>query len=104
LSYLRQFPVDLLKVDQSFVRGMGGNGGDGALGRAIIRLAHTVGIRAVAEGVESAEQLRELQLLGCDLAQGFHISRALTADEFVRFLDARRVVSVPAAPVLTRPG
>ncbi|WP_208028231.1 PAS domain S-box protein [Rhabdothermincola sediminis] len=75
LSYLRRFPVDLLKVDRSFVHGLGRDPGDSAIVTAIITLAHTLGLEAVAEGVETAQQLAELRQLGCDKAQGFHIAR-----------------------------
>ncbi|WP_334141201.1 PAS domain S-box protein [Rhabdothermincola sp.] len=75
LSYLRRFPVDLLKVDRSFVHGLGRDPGDSAIVTAIITLAHTLGLQAVAEGVETADQLAELRQLGCDRAQGFHIAR-----------------------------
>ena len=75
LSYLQLFPVDLLKIDQSFVAGLGTNKGDTAIVTAVLSLAHALGIRAVAEGVETAAQLAELRRLGCDLAQGFHLAR-----------------------------
>jgi diguanylate cyclase (GGDEF)-like protein/PAS domain S-box-containing protein len=75
LSYLHRFPVDLLKVDRSFVARLGGDPGDAAIVTAIITLAHTLGLEAVAEGVETAEQLEELRRLGCDRAQGYHLAR-----------------------------
>ena len=81
LSYLRSFPVDLLKVDQSFVAGLGAEGGDEAIVSAIIKLAHTLGLEAVAEGVETAAQLARLRALGCNLAQGFYLAKPMPADE-----------------------
>jgi diguanylate cyclase (GGDEF)-like protein/PAS domain S-box-containing protein len=75
MSYLRRFPVDQLKVDRSFVDGLGSDPGDSAIVTAIVTLAHTLGLEAVAEGVESADQLAELRALGCDRAQGFHFAR-----------------------------
>ena len=75
LSYLSRFPVDLLKVDRSFVRGLGIDPGDGAIVRAVIDLAHNLGLRAVGEGVERPEHLEALRALGCDLAQGFFLGR-----------------------------
>jgi predicted signal transduction protein with EAL and GGDEF domain len=80
LSYLRSFPVDLLKVDQSFVSGIGAEGGDEAIVAAIIRLAHTLGLEAVAEGVETPAQLARLRALGCNLAQGFYLAKPMPAD------------------------
>ena len=81
LSYLRSFPVDLLKVDQSFVDGLGAEGGDEAIVAAIIRLAHTLGLEAVAEGVETPAQLARLRALGCNLAQGFYLARPMPASD-----------------------
>jgi diguanylate cyclase (GGDEF)-like protein/PAS domain S-box-containing protein len=80
LSYLRSFPVDLLKVDQSFVSGIGVAGDDEAIVAAIIRLAHTLGLEAVAEGVETPAQLARLRALGCNLAQGFYLAKPMPAD------------------------
>jgi EAL domain-containing protein (putative c-di-GMP-specific phosphodiesterase class I) len=80
LSYLRRFPVDVLKVDRSFVDGLGGDSGDSAIVNAVVTLAHTLGLHAVAEGVETAEQLIELRKLGCDTAQGFYFARPATGD------------------------
>jgi diguanylate cyclase (GGDEF)-like protein len=70
LSYLRRFPVDVLKVDRSFVDGLGTDPSDSAIVTAIITLAHTLGLRAVAEGVETDTQLAELRNLSCDMARG----------------------------------
>ena len=75
LSYLRRFPVDVLKVDQSFVDGLGHDTGDSAIVTAVVTLAHTLGLHAVAEGVETTEQLSELRRLDCDTAQGFYFAR-----------------------------
>jgi len=78
LSYLRRFPVDLLKVDRAFVDGLGRNPEDSAIVAAVVNLAQTLGLRAMAEGVETADQLAELRTLGCDMAQGFFMARPLT--------------------------
>jgi predicted signal transduction protein with EAL and GGDEF domain len=75
LSYLRRFPVDVLKVDQSFVDGLGHDTGDSAIVTAVVTLAHTLGLHAVAEGVETTDQLSELRRLDCDTAQGFYFAR-----------------------------
>lgn len=86
LSYLRTFPVDVLKVDRSFVAGLGTEGGDEAIVAAVIHLAHTLGLDAVAEGVETAAQLERLRALGCDLAQGFHLARPAPAEDVTSVL------------------
>ncbi|HVN50051.1 MAG TPA: EAL domain-containing protein, partial [Acidimicrobiales bacterium] len=75
LSYLRRFPVDLLKVDRSFIDFLDEDGDDSAIVTAIITLAHTLGLVAVAEGVETASQLSALRRLRCDRGQGFHMAR-----------------------------
>ena len=71
LSYLQQLPVDYLKVDRSFVRSMTTHREDAAIVRGVVEMAHALGMLAVAEGVEHAEQLALLQDMGCDLAQGY---------------------------------
>ena len=81
LSYLRRLPVDSLKVDKEFIDGLGGDSGEGALAEAIIALAQRLDLRTVAEGVEGSAQIRSLERLGCDLVQGFHLSRPLGAAE-----------------------
>ncbi|MCB1002817.1 MAG: EAL domain-containing protein [Acidimicrobiales bacterium] len=75
LSYLQRFPVDLLKIDRSFVAGLGVNKGDTAIVSAVLSLAHALGMQAIAEGVETPEQLAELRRLGCDMAQGYFLAR-----------------------------
>jgi EAL domain-containing protein (putative c-di-GMP-specific phosphodiesterase class I) len=84
LAYLRRFPVELLKVDRAFVDGLGAESGDvedRAIVAAVVSLAHTLGMKAIAEGVETTEQLSELRALGCDMAQGFLISKPLPAPD-----------------------
>ena len=83
LSYLHKFPVDVLKVDRSFVHDWNQQAGE--LITTIIRLGHTLGLHTVAEGVESAEQLRLLRDLGCEHAQGYLLSRPLPAAELIAF-------------------
>jgi EAL domain-containing protein (putative c-di-GMP-specific phosphodiesterase class I) len=77
LSYLKRLPADALKIDKSFVRGIGENLGDTAIVRMIVDLAHTLEMEVVAEGVESEEQAALLKEMGCDFAQGHHFSRPL---------------------------
>lgn len=81
LSYLRRFPVNRLKIDRSFVREMASNSDDAAITSGIIALAHSIHLRVVAEGVESAEQLELLRLAGCDEAQGYYLGRPMPALE-----------------------
>lgn len=79
LSYLRSFPFDKLKIDQSFVRGLETEASGFAIIRAIITLAHALGIEALAEGVEELNQLDVLQREGCDLVQGYLVNRPVPA-------------------------
>lgn len=88
LGYLKLFPVDTLKIDQSFVRDIGVHEKDAALVAAIIAMSDSLGLTVTAEGVETAEQLEFLMSRHCDEAQGYHFSRALPAAEFAEF--ARR--------------
>ena len=82
LSYLKSLPVDVIKIDRSFVMGMTGDDSDRAIVRSTIDLAHNLGLTVVAEGVESQETLDELERHGCDVAQGFHIARPQAARRF----------------------
>ncbi|HET7486922.1 MAG TPA: EAL domain-containing protein [Acidimicrobiales bacterium] len=75
LSYLKRFPVDVLKIDRSFVDGLGVDPDDHAIVAAVVGLAHSLGLEVVGEGVETALQLDELRRLGCDAAQGYLIAR-----------------------------
>jgi diguanylate cyclase (GGDEF)-like protein/PAS domain S-box-containing protein len=88
LAYLRRFPIDMLKVDKCFVDGLGSGGESGALVRAILQLAASMHMTTVAEGIEMQDQLTELSLLGCDLGQGFLLSRPVPADELAALLAA----------------
>jgi diguanylate cyclase (GGDEF)-like protein len=82
LAYLKQFPVQEVKVDRTFVQGMVENPVDSAIVRAVIDLADAMGIAAVAEGVETEGQLAGLRTLGCPIAQGFYFSQPLRAGDF----------------------
>jgi diguanylate cyclase (GGDEF)-like protein len=90
LSHLRQLPVDVLKVDKSFVQNIGSDEDDEAIVRSTIELAHSLGITVVAEGVESEDVLQRLRRLGCDLAQGFGLAHPAPADEVTEWLLGRR--------------
>jgi diguanylate cyclase (GGDEF)-like protein len=89
LSHLRQLPVDVLKVDKSFVQNIGSDEDDEAIVRSTIELAHSLGITVVAEGVESEDVLQRLRRLGCDLAQGFGLAHPAPADEVTEWLLGR---------------
>lgn len=82
LTYLKRFPVEELKIDRSFVAGLGTDTGDTAIVASCIQLAHAIGVRAVAEGVETEDQRVILVDMGCDLAQGYHLGRPTTAHAF----------------------
>jgi EAL domain-containing protein (putative c-di-GMP-specific phosphodiesterase class I) len=93
LSYLRQFPLDFVKIDRSFIHGLRVVDGEEAIVAAIIDLAHAIGLYSIAEGVETAEELNALKLLGCDRAQGFLLARPAPADA----IDALMATELPAA-------
>ncbi|HSC03730.1 MAG TPA: EAL domain-containing protein [Solirubrobacteraceae bacterium] len=87
LSYLTRLPLDVLKVDRSFVDGLGSESRDTAITETIIAMSRALSLDVVAEGVETSEHVRELSRLGCGLAQGFHFSRAVPAEEITRALE-----------------
>ncbi|MBA4343274.1 MAG: hypothetical protein C0423_14145 [Methylibium sp.] len=97
LAYLKQLPLSCLKLDRSFVADIETDTNDAAICTGAIQLARSLGISVVAEGVESAAQLEVLRRLGCDTAQGYHISKPINQEECTRFLAAwrSRTVSIP---------
>jgi len=97
LSYLQRFPVDLLKIDKSFVSGLGEGGEAGALTRAIVEMAHCLGLVAVAEGVETEAQRLELVAMGCELAQGYHFAPPAPADRMLALVRPPVMRDVAAA-------
>ena len=90
LAYLKRLPVDELKIDKSFVMGMEAGEDDAMIVRSTIDLAHNLGLSVVAEGVETAGLMQRLQDLGCDEAQGYHISRPLPVEAFWEWRQARK--------------
>jgi EAL domain-containing protein (putative c-di-GMP-specific phosphodiesterase class I) len=86
LSHLSQFPVDLLKIDQSFVRDLTKKGEAAAIAAAIVNLGHCLGLEVVAEGIETEMQAARLLAMGCDAAQGYLYSRAVAAASVPRIL------------------
>ena len=86
LSYLKRLPADILKIDRSFVRGVGEVEEDTAIVRMVVDLAHTLGMKVVAEGIEEWEQAALLAEMGCDMGQGFYFSRPLSPEAVPEFL------------------
>jgi diguanylate cyclase (GGDEF)-like protein len=86
LAYLRNFPVRDIKIDRSFVSGLPGDRNNGAIVSAVTSLAHALGLRVVAEGVEQLQQLDFLRDLGCDKVQGYHFSKPMRATAFAEWL------------------
>ncbi|MBL8959901.1 MAG: EAL domain-containing protein, partial [Gemmatimonadetes bacterium] len=94
LGYLQQFPIDVLKIDRTFVDSVAVANRDPVLARAIIALGQTLGIETIAEGIERLEQRDGLTALGCELGQGYFFSRAVPPEEF-----ERRLLRAPAPRV-----
>ena len=92
LSYLKRFPVDRLKIDQSFVRDIIADADDAAIAQAVITLGHTMNLRVIAEGVEAAEQLAFLRRNQCDEMQGYLFGKPVPAHEFGNLLQAGRTL------------
>ncbi len=93
LGYLRRFEVERLKIDQSFIRRMTKDANDEGIVRAIIQMAHSLKLEAVAEGIEDAETLARLIELGCAYGQGYHWAPALPPEEFFSFVGAQRALA-----------
>ncbi|MCP5381327.1 MAG: EAL domain-containing protein [Kordiimonadaceae bacterium] len=86
LAYLKRFPVDQLKIDQSFIRNIHEDPDDAAITDAVIRLGHSLGLNVVGEGVETEKHVEILKAKGCDILQGYYFCRPINQDEFVSFL------------------
>jgi EAL domain-containing protein (putative c-di-GMP-specific phosphodiesterase class I) len=89
LSYLKRFPVDVIKIDRSIVEGLSQDRGDSAIVAATLTLAHALGLEVIAEGVETSEEVAELQALGCDFGQGYYWWTPQPAKETASLLEAQ---------------
>ncbi len=104
LSYLSRVPLDVLKMDRAFIRDVHTDPSALGVASAVVAMAHRLGLRVVAEGVDCAEQIEPLRRMGCDMIQGFIFSAALGVEEFAKYLtrEGRRmplqVVEAPASP------
>src|SRR5580698_2340410 len=94
LSYLRMLPLDVLKIDRSFVKGIGENAEDNAIVRAIISMSTSLGLTVTAEGVETEEQATLLREWSCDKAQGYLFARPLDAQHLTDLLRAPEGIEV----------
>ena len=97
LNYLKQFPIDVIKIDRSFIQGLGETAQDTAMIAAMITLGHALGFQVLTEGVETSDQLAQLDTLQCDLAQGYLFARPLPAETVAEYLahHCRQPISGP---------
>ncbi len=99
LSHLARMPVHELKIDRSFVQGLETDVEYGAVVRSAIEMGHGLGLKIVAEGIETEMSARRLHNFGCDVAQGYHYARPMPLRDFERWLEGRERVPVVATPV-----
>ena len=93
LARLRELPVNELKLDRSFLAGIGGDARAGAIVRSTVELAHSLGLNLVAEGIETEEDQAILRGLACDLGQGFHLARPMPGQDLLTWIADRGSVS-----------
>jgi len=98
LAHLRRLPVDVLKIDRSFIDGIATSADDWSMATAVMRLARTLRLETVMEGVETGAQLAHVRALGCDYAQGYYFARPAAAESAVEALAASGTLGVTAAP------
>jgi sensor c-di-GMP phosphodiesterase-like protein len=98
LAYLTDLPIGELKIDKSFVRAMSSDSRNAIVVRSTIELAHNLGLRTVAEGIEDAFTFERLRALGCELAQGFHMSKPLPASGLLNWWDVHSGEEPATAP------
>ena len=101
LGYLKRFPVDAVKIDRSFVSGLGTDPGDTAIVTAVIGLAHALDLQVVAEGVETEGQLAELVALGCDEAQGYFFAPPQPVQDLRTLIGRKRAWRPPGARLMS---
>ena len=89
MSYIQQLPVYEIKIDRSFVMQMDQVSGDEVIVRTTLNLSHDLGYKVVAEGVENQNALDKLAMMGCDLAQGYHIARPMPLDALIEWIETR---------------
>ena len=89
LAYLRELPIDKIKIDRSFIREMASNDSDVTIVKSMIKLSHGLGKRVLAEGVETAEQLQMLRNLGCDAIQGYYISKPVPEQALAKYFERK---------------
>jgi diguanylate cyclase (GGDEF)-like protein len=99
LSYLKRFPFDLVKIDSSFTAELESDEASRAIASAIIELAHVIGVKTVAEGVENAAQYGQVAALGCDFCQGFYFARPMSAADFDAVMKVNDLGANPRLPV-----
>jgi EAL domain-containing protein (putative c-di-GMP-specific phosphodiesterase class I) len=95
LGYLQRFPIDILKIDKTFVDDVGRGGNEPALARAVIALGDTLRLQTIAEGIEQKHQLNGLQELGCEMGQGFYFAKPITAAAIEAMFGGTVVVPTP---------
>jgi EAL domain-containing protein (putative c-di-GMP-specific phosphodiesterase class I) len=86
LTYLKRFPVETVKIDRSFIKDLPGDSNDLAITQAIIAMSHSLGLKVVAEGVETQEQASTLRRMDCDEYQGFLFSKAVPIDALLKLI------------------
>jgi EAL domain-containing protein (putative c-di-GMP-specific phosphodiesterase class I) len=91
LSYLKKFPIDVLKIDKSFVDGIIDEEEDRVIAQTIITMAHSLGLKTVAEGVETQEHVNMLQTMECDILQGYFYSKPVPKNKFINFLKEYKI-------------
>ena len=97
LSYLRSFPIDVVKIDRSFITDIPGSDSACKLVETIVRMGQGLNKRVIAEGVETAQQLQFLRTAGCDAIQGYHVARPMAAEIFGRWMAGYRVAPAETA-------
>jgi EAL domain-containing protein (putative c-di-GMP-specific phosphodiesterase class I) len=95
LNYIKKFPIDVVKIDKSFVKGIPFKEKDNAIAHSILNLAHSIGMVVVAEGVERQDQMDFLKARGCDKAQGYMISPPVAKKEMFRILESTNANQAP---------